>query len=53
MKEILFKNLVEDYLLLDKIKKIEIFRDGSGSAFDHRAELTTKDGERIYLIINS
>ena len=50
-KEILFKDLISDYL--SETKKIEIFLDRSTGAFNHRAEVITNDGQRLYLIIKS
>ena len=50
-KEIIFKDLISDYL--SQTKKIEIFTDGSIGAFNHRAEVITNDGQRLFLIIKS
>ena len=49
--EIIFKDLISDYL--SQTKNIEIFTDGSASVFNHRAEVITNDGRRLYLTIKS
>ena len=52
-KEIVFMTFLNDYLLKNQIKEIKIKKDRASEVFNHRAEIDTADGERLYLVLGS
>lgn len=53
MKEIVYMQFLNDYLLQNKIKEINISKDRRTEVFNYRAEILTHDGERLYMTLNS
>ena len=53
MKEIVYMEFLNDYLLQNKIAEINITKDRRSEVFNFRAEITTHDGERMYMTLNS
>jgi AFG3 family protein len=53
MKEIVYMEFLNDYLLQNRIKQIDLVKDRRSEVFSHRAEITTNDGEKVYLVLNS
>lgn len=52
-KEVVFLNFMNDYLLQNKISEIKIKKDTRSEIFNHRAEINTHDGERLYMTLGS
>lgn len=52
-KEIVFMSFLNDYLLKNQIKEIKIKKDRASEVFNHRAEIDTADGERLYMVLGS
>ena len=52
-KEIVFMSFLNDYLLKNTIKEIKIKKDRASEVFNHRAEIDTTDGERLYMVLGS
>ena len=44
---------MNDYLLQNKISEIKIKKDRRSEIFNHRAEIDTHDGERLYMTLGS
>jgi len=44
---------LNDYLLTNQIKEIVILKDKRSEVFNYRAEITTLNGERCYMTLNS
>jgi len=53
MKEIVYMEFLNEYLLQNRIKQIDLVKDRRSEVFSHRAEITTHDGEKVYLVLNS
>lgn len=53
MKEIVYMEFLNDYLLQNRIKQIDLVKDRRSDVFNHRAEITTHDGAKVYLVLNS
>ena len=53
MKEIVYMNFLNDYLLKNQIQEINITKDRRSEVFNFRAEILTYDGERCYMTLNS
>lgn len=53
MKEIVYMEFLNDYLLQNRIKQIDLVKDRRSDVFNHRAEITTHEGEKVYLVLNS
>jgi CRISPR/Cas system-associated exonuclease Cas4 (RecB family) len=45
MNELIYMQFLNDYLLKNKIKEINITKDKRSEVFNYRAEITTYDGE--------
>lgn len=52
-KEIVFMTFLNDYLLKNQVKEIKISKDRRSEVFNHRAEIDTHDGQRLYLQLGS
>ena len=52
-KEIVFMTFLNDYLLKNQIKEIKIAKDPRSEVFNHRAEIDTVDGQRLYMVLGS
>ena len=53
MKEIVYMEFLNDYLLKNQVKEINITKDRRSEVFNFRAEITTHDGEQCYMILKS
>ena len=53
MKEIVYMEFLNEYLLKNQIKEINITKDKRSEVFNFRAEIHTHDGERMYMTLNS
>jgi len=53
LKEIVYMEFLNEYLLKNRIKQIDLVKDRRSDVFNHRAEITTHDGEKVYLVLNS
>jgi len=53
MKEVVYMQFLNDYLLKNQIKEITITKDKRSEVFNFRAEFTAHDGERHYMTLNS
>lgn len=52
-KEIVFMDFLNDYLLKNQVKEIKITKDRRSEVFNHRAEIDTVDGQRLYMVLGS
>ena len=52
-KEIVFMTFLNDYLLKNEIKEIKISKDRRSEVFNHRAEIDTNNGDRLYMVLGS
>ena len=52
-KEIVFMNFLNDYLLKNQVSEIKISKDRRSEVFNHRAEIDTVDGQRLYMVLGS
>lgn len=52
-KEIVFMTFLNDYLLKNQIKEIKITKDRRSEVFNHRAQIDTINGERLYMVLGS
>ena len=53
MKEIIYMDFLNNYLLKNQVSEIRIKKDPRSEVFNHRAEIDTVDGERLYLVLGS
>lgn len=53
MKEIVHMEFLNDYLLQNKIKEININKDHRSEYFNYRAEIITHDGEQLFMTLSS
>ena len=53
MKEVVYMQFLNDYLLKNQIKEISITKDKRSEVFNFRAEFQTHDGEKYYMTLNS
>ena len=53
MKEVVYMEFLNDYLLQGQIQEINITKDKRSEVFNFRAEFTTTSGERCYMTLNS
>ena len=53
MKEIVYMEFLNNYLLKNDIKEITITKDRRSEMFNYRAEITTMAGERLYMTLGS
>jgi CRISPR/Cas system-associated exonuclease Cas4 (RecB family) len=44
---------LNDYLLKNQIKEIKITKDRRSEVFNHRAQIDTINGERLYMVLGS
>lgn len=51
--EIVFMEFYNDYMLQNRIKEITLIKDRASEVFNVKAEITTHDGERKFLVINT
>jgi hypothetical protein len=53
LKEVVYMEFLNDYLLKNQIKEINITKDRRSEVFNFRAEILTHEGERCYMTLNS
>ena len=53
MKEVVYMEFLNDYLLKGVITEINITKDKRSEVFNFRAEFTTQDGEKCYMVLSS
>ena len=53
MKEVVYMEFLNDYLLKGQISEINITKDKRSEVFNFRAEFETVDGERCYMTLSS
>lgn len=53
MKEVVYMEFLNDYLLKGVISEINITKDKRSEVFNFRAEFKTQDGERCYMVLSS
>lgn len=54
-REIVQKDFLDKYLITKQIKEIKIskVKGGGSEVFNHRAEIDTHEGERLYMVLGS
>ena len=52
-KEVVFMSFLNDYLLKNQVKEIKISKDRRSEVFNHRAEIDTTDGQKLYMVLGS
>ena len=52
-KEIVYKDFLSKYLMTKQIKEIKISKVRGSEVFNHRAEIDTHSGERLYMVLGS
>lgn len=52
-KEVVFMSFLNDYLLKNTIKEIRIKKDRASEVFNHKAEIDTIEGDRLYMVLGS
>jgi hypothetical protein len=53
MAEITYLEFLNEYLLKNNVKEINIHKDRKSEVFNYRAEITTQDGQKLYLVLGS
>ena len=53
MKEIIYMDFLNNYLLQNRVKDIKISKDNRSEVFNHRAEIEMVDGEKFYMVLGS
>ena len=53
MKELLYMDFLNNYLLKNDVKAITITKDRRSESFGYRAEIETHSGERFYMTLGS
>ena len=53
MKELIYMEFLNNYLLQNRVKEIKITKDRSSEVFNHRAEIEMVDGEKFYIVLGS
>ncbi len=53
MQEIVYMEFLNNYLLKNDIKEINITKDRRSEMFNYRAEITTMSGEKLYMTLGS
>lgn len=53
MKEIIYMDFLNNYLLQNRVKEIKITKDRHSEVFNHRAEIEMVDGEKFYMVLSS
>jgi len=53
MKEIVYMDFLNNYLMTSKVKEIKITKDRRSEVFNHRAEIETVDGEKFYMVLGN
>lgn len=53
MQEIVYMDFLNNYLLKNQVKEINITKDRRSEVFNYRAEIHTVGGEKLYMILGS
>lgn len=53
LKELVYMDFLNNYLLKNNIKEIQISKDKRTEVFNYRAEILTKQDERFYMTLGS
>lgn len=53
MQEIVYMDFLNNYLLKNNIKEINITKDRRSEVFNYRAEIVTMSGEKFYMTLGS
>ena len=53
MKEIVYMDFLNNYLMTQKVKEIKITKDRRSEVFNHRAEIETVEGEKFYMVLGN
>ena len=46
-------NFINEHVLKNNVKEIKITKDRRSEVFNHRAEIDTHDGQRLFLTLNN
>jgi len=52
-QEVTMMEFINDFVLRDKVKEIYVTKDPRSEVFNFRAEFTSYDGDKYYMILNS
>ena len=53
LKELIYMDFLNNYLLQNRVKEIKITKDRLSEVFNHRAEIEMVDGEKFYIVLGS
>jgi len=53
LPEIVYMDFLNNYLLTNQIKEINISKDRRSEVFNHRAEIETTEGDKFYMVLGS
>jgi len=53
MQEIVYMDFLNNYLLKNDVKEINITKDRRSEVFNYRAEVVTNSGEKFYMVLGS
>jgi hypothetical protein len=53
MKELVYMDFLNNYLLKNNVKEITISKDRRSEVFNYRAEILTHQGEKFYMTLGS
>ena len=53
MQELVYMDFLNNYLLKNNVKEINISKDRRSEVFNYRAEVVTMSGEKYYMILGS
>ena len=53
MKEMVYMDFLNNYLLKNDVKEISITKDRRSEVFNYRAEIITNSGEKFYMTLGS
>jgi hypothetical protein len=53
MQEIVYMDFLNNYLLKNNVKEINITKDRRSEVFNYRAEVVTNSGEKFYMVLGS
>ena len=53
MKELVYMDFLNNYLLKNDVKEISITKDRRSEVFNHRAEILTHSGQKYYMTLGS
>jgi hypothetical protein len=53
MQEIVYMDFLNNYLLKNNVKEINITKDRRSEVFNYKAEVVTHSGEKFYMVLGS